>query len=75
MKNKQAKPFFDKDLVVTVMPMAQEKTKPMFLLKPGEGAIGSHFQAVQACYKDFKELTNKITSTIHFIRKAQNYSL
>ena len=53
----------------SLMPMAQEKTKPMFLLKPGDGAIGSHFQATQACYKDFQELSNKITSSIHFIGK------
>ena len=53
----------------SLMPMAQEKHKPMFLLKVGDGAIGSHFQAVQKCYADFHELTNKITSTIHFIGK------
>lgn len=51
----------------SLMPMAQEKTKPMFLLKPGDGAIGSHTQAVNQCYKDFQELTNKITSTIHYV--------
>ena len=48
----------------SLMPMAQEKTKPMFLLKPGDGAIGAHYQAVQSCYSDFKELTNKIISVI-----------
>lgn len=46
------------------MPMAQEKTKPMFLLKPGDGAIGAHYQAVQSCYNDFKQLTLKIISAI-----------
>ena len=48
----------------SLMPMAQEKHKPMFLLKPGDGAIGAHYQAVQSCYKDFSELTNKIISSI-----------
>ena len=48
----------------SLMPMAQEKTKPMFLLKPGDGAIGAHLQAVQSCYDDFKKLTQKIISTI-----------
>ena len=48
----------------SLMPMAQEKTKPMFLLKPGDGAIGSHYQAVQSCYNDFKTLTIKIVSVI-----------
>ena len=49
----------------SLMPMAQEVHKPMFLLKPGDGAIGSHFLAVQACRDDFKDLTGKITSAIH----------
>lgn len=49
----------------SLMPMAQEHTKPMFLLKPGDGAIGAHFQAVQACYKDFKDLTEKLLSLIN----------
>ena len=48
----------------SLMPMAQEKTKPMFLLKPGDGAIGAHYQAVQACYKDFEDLTKNIISAI-----------
>ncbi|MYE07537.1 MAG: ParA family protein [Oligoflexia bacterium] len=47
----------------SLMPMAQEKTKPIFLLKPGDGAIGAHYNAVQECYKDFKSLTKKIIST------------
>ena len=46
----------------SLMPMAQNKNKPMFLLKQGDGAIGSHFHAVQDCYKDFKILTKKIIS-------------
>ena len=48
----------------SLMPMAMEKTKPIFLLKPGDGAIGAHFQAVQSCYNDFKKLTLKIISAV-----------
>ncbi len=48
----------------SLMPIAQENHKPMFLLKPGDGAIGSHFQAAQACYGDFQNLTKKIISAI-----------
>ena len=54
----------------SLMQIAQEKNKPMFLLKPGDGAIGSHFQAVQACYKDFKELTKKIVHKIENLTQA-----
>ncbi len=40
----------------SLMPMAQEARKPMFQLKPADGAIGAHVQAVLDCYKDFKAL-------------------
>lgn len=44
----------------SLIPMAMEARKPIFLLKPADGAIGAHYQAVQRSYQDFKTLTNKI---------------
>ena len=44
----------------SLMPMAQEVRKPMFLLRPADGAFGGHQQAVQSCYKDFRALTLRI---------------
>jgi cellulose biosynthesis protein BcsQ len=44
----------------SLMPMAQEANKPMFLLKPADGAIGGHQQAVHDCYIDFKNLAQSI---------------
>ncbi len=44
----------------SLMPMAQAVRKPMFLLRPADGAFGGHQQAVQNCYVDFKTLTQKI---------------
>lgn len=44
----------------SLMPLAQEARKPIFHLKPADGAIGSHLQAVQASYQDFKKLAEKI---------------
>jgi chromosome partitioning protein len=44
----------------SLMPLAQEARKPMFLLTPADGALGGHFQAVQACRKDFHALALKI---------------
>jgi hypothetical protein len=44
----------------SLMPMAQEARKPMFHLKPADGAIGSHYQAAQNAYKDFETLAKKI---------------
>ncbi len=46
----------------SLMPMAQSVRKPMFLLRPADGAIGSHAQAVQDCYQDFKKLALRIAS-------------
>ena len=40
----------------SLMPMAQEARKPMFALKPADGAIGGHTRAVQDCYRDFRTL-------------------
>jgi len=44
----------------SLMPMAQEAVKPIFHLKPADGAIGAHVSAVSACYQDFESLANKI---------------
>jgi chromosome partitioning protein len=48
----------------SLMPMAQEARKPMFLLKPGDGAIGGHQGAVQECYRDFERLAQEILNRI-----------
>jgi chromosome partitioning protein len=44
----------------SLMPLAMEARKPIFLLKPADGAIGSHYQAVQQVYKDFEKVTKQI---------------
>lgn len=46
----------------SLAPMSMEANKPMFLIKPADGAIGSHVYAVQKCYEDFETLTKKIIS-------------
>ena len=43
-----------------LMPLAQEARKPMFHLKPADGAIGAHVQAVQGAYQDFEALAREI---------------
>ncbi len=40
--------------------MAMEAHKPVFALKPSDGAIGAHGEAVRLAYKDFKALADKI---------------
>lgn len=44
----------------SLMPLAQEARKPMFFLKPADGAIGGHAKAVQDCYRDFDVLARII---------------
>ncbi|NJN29292.1 MAG: ParA family protein [Synechococcales cyanobacterium RM1_1_8] len=48
----------------SLMPMAQEAHKPMFHLKPADGAIGSHVSAVQRAQQDFQHLARKIAESI-----------
>jgi len=46
----------------SLAPMSMEAHKPIFLLKPGDGAIGAHVYAVQKAYEEFKTLTQSILS-------------
>jgi chromosome partitioning protein len=48
----------------SLMPLAQESNKPIFYLKPADGAIGAHIEAVQSCYDDFLNLAKKIAANI-----------
>jgi cellulose biosynthesis protein BcsQ len=41
----------------SLAPMSMEAHKPIFLLKPGDGAIGAHVFAVNKSYEEFKKLT------------------
>lgn len=47
----------------SLMPLAMEANKPMFQLKPADGAIGAHVEAVSACYRDFLNLARKLAAT------------
>jgi cellulose biosynthesis protein BcsQ len=47
----------------SLMPMAMDARKPMFRLKPADGAIGAHTYAVQECAKDFERLARRIAQT------------
>ena len=48
----------------SLMPMSLEKRKPMFLLKPADGAIGGHAGAVAACYEQFSLLADKLLGLV-----------
>ncbi|MDI9334663.1 MAG: ParA family protein [Cytophagales bacterium] len=48
----------------SLIPLAQEARKPVFLLKSADGAIGSHSGAVNQAYEDFEMLAKKILTKI-----------
>jgi cellulose biosynthesis protein BcsQ len=44
----------------SLLPLGHEAHKAIFNLKPADGAIGAHFQAVQAAYRAFRDLASVI---------------
>jgi chromosome partitioning protein len=44
----------------SLIPMGQDAHKPIFHLRPADGAIGAHANAAQLAYLDFKALTESI---------------
>ncbi|MEM9456362.1 MAG: ParA family protein [Myxococcota bacterium] len=44
----------------SLMPLAQDAQKPMFQLKPADGAIGCHMDVVRRCREDFKGLASQV---------------
>ncbi len=48
----------------SLAPMAQEARKPIFLLKPADGAIGAHQSAVHRAFADFADLTRAIEARV-----------
>lgn len=48
----------------SLIAMAQDARKPMFKLRPGDGAIGGHQGAVSAAYDDFEKLARAIANRI-----------
>lgn len=48
----------------SLIPMGQERRKPIFNLTPADGAIGSHANAVKDAKTDFAQLADKISIKI-----------
>ncbi|MBX9791097.1 MAG: AAA family ATPase [Pirellulales bacterium] len=53
----------------SLMPMAQEARKPIFFLKPADGAIGAHLYSVRDAYNDFRTLTLEILERANIKRR------
>lgn len=52
----------------SLMPMAMEARKPMFTLKPSDGAIGAHQANVQQCQQDFEQLALELTRRVGIVK-------
>jgi len=50
----------------SLMAMAHERRKPVFQLKPADGAIGGHQNAVRSAYADFYALAHVIADRVGF---------
>jgi chromosome partitioning protein len=48
----------------SLAPLAMEARKPMFALRPADGALGAQQDAVRSCYDDFQRLAVEIASRI-----------
>jgi chromosome partitioning protein len=48
----------------SLMPLSYEARKPVFALKPADGAFGGHQAAVAGARRDFSELTDRILSEV-----------
>ncbi len=48
----------------SLMPLAMEARKPIFLLRPADGAIGAHMQAVKDCYLEFQGLAQRLADKV-----------
>lgn len=48
----------------SLVPMAQDARKPVFLLRSADGAIGGHIYSVRAAYDHFEQLTRRICDRI-----------
>lgn len=48
----------------SLMPLAQDARKPIFHLKPADGAIGAHLKAVKDAERDFWELTSSLARKV-----------
>ena len=72
-----ATPSQDRECLATLkhyrslIPMGQEARKPIFHLTSADGAIGSHAQAVQEAFKDFRNLAEELLKRMKAVKSRQ----
>jgi cellulose biosynthesis protein BcsQ len=58
----------------SLMPLAHDARKPMFDLKPSDGAIGATGDFVRRCYEDFEALALDVTTRLGLLAQAPRIS-
>ena len=53
----------------SLMPLAQEARKPMFFLKPADGAMGAHANAAAEAYKDFQAVAGEVAKRAKLVKE------
>ena len=48
----------------SLIPLGMEARKPVFALKPADGAFGGHATAAQSAYHDFADLARRLASRL-----------
>ncbi|OEU90432.1 chromosome partitioning protein [Streptomyces abyssalis] len=56
----------------SLMPLAHDARKPMFDLKPADGALGSTQQYVQTCFREFRALAEAILSRLEYESRSRS---
>ena len=56
----------------SLVPLAQDARKPIFLLAAGDGALGSHAAAARDAFGDFRALAEKLLQRTHAASAATN---
>jgi chromosome partitioning protein len=56
----------------SLAPLATEARKPMFALRPGDGALGAQMSAVRSCYDDFHAVTTTIANRLGIVLPVIN---
>ncbi len=55
----------------SLMPMAMEARKPIFDLRPADGAIGAHMAAVQECRTAYRDLARRVLERLGRVEEAK----
>ncbi|MEN8216745.1 MAG: AAA family ATPase [Pseudomonadota bacterium] len=57
----------------SLIPLAKEARKPIFHLKPADGAMGAYGELIPSAYREFQQLASKIAKLAGIVLPENNY--